>query len=170
MRIEGAGVCHFDRFIDNGNRVQPTPMPLGHAAAGIVEQRGDDFTGLVRRDRIVMTFSHYLGVSAGAIHAVMTRAPMIYVEPDVATDVPALSGCAVLTGGGAVLDSAKPEPGEAMMVVGLGGVATAANPVTVALTAPDSRASVTPRVLTDVGHALRHLIVFGPEDQPKETA
>ena len=170
VRIEVAGVCHSDLSVVDGNRVRPTPMLLGHEAAGIVEQLGGDITDLVPGDRVVMTFlprcgacpgcatggrlpcevgsaannagtllggamrlhrgghpvSHHLGVSAFATHAVVNRASVVRVDPDVPADVAALLGCAVLTGGGAVLNSAKPEPGETVMVVGLGGVGMAA--------------------------------------------
>jgi alcohol dehydrogenase len=40
--------------------------------------------------------------------------------------VAALLGCAVLTGGGAVINAGRPAPGETVMVVGLGGVGMAA--------------------------------------------
>ncbi len=170
VRIEVAGVCHSDLSVVDGNRVRPTPMLLGHEAAGIVEQLGGDITDLVPGDRVVMTFlprcgacagcatggrlpcelgsaannagtllggamrlhrdghpvSHHLGVSAFATHAVVNRASVVRVDPDVPADVAALLGCAVLTGGGAVLNSARPEPGETVIVVGLGGVGMAA--------------------------------------------
>jgi alcohol dehydrogenase len=51
---------------------------------------------------------------------------VVRVDPDIPAEVAALLGCAVLTGGGAVINSAKPEPGETVMVVGLGGVGMAA--------------------------------------------
>ena len=45
---------------------------------------------------------------------------------DVPPEVAALLGCAVLTGGGAVLNVARPTPGQTVVVVGLGGVGMAA--------------------------------------------
>ncbi len=42
------------------------------------------------------------------------------------SSVAALLGCAVLTGGGAVLNVGKPRPGQTVIVVGLGGVGMAA--------------------------------------------
>ena len=41
VRIEAAGVCHSDLSVVDGSRVRPTPMLLGHEAAGIVEQVGE---------------------------------------------------------------------------------------------------------------------------------
>ena len=43
------------RVVD-GNRVRPTPMLLGHEAAGIVEALGDGVDDLAIGDRVVMTF------------------------------------------------------------------------------------------------------------------
>jgi alcohol dehydrogenase len=55
------------------------------------------------------------------------------VPPEVA----ALLGCAVLTGGGAVLNVGHPRPGQSLAVVGLGGVGMAA--ILTALTYDDVR-------------------------------
>nr|MBW4042487.1 alcohol dehydrogenase catalytic domain-containing protein [Acidobacteriota bacterium] len=56
VRIEAAGVCHSDLSVVDGNRVRPTPMLLGHEAAGIVEVAGADVAGTAPGDRVVMTF------------------------------------------------------------------------------------------------------------------
>lgn len=69
---------------------------------------------------------HHLGVSAFATHAVVDRRSVVVVAPDVPADVACLLGCAVLTGGGAVLNAARPAPGDTVIVVGLGGVGMAA--------------------------------------------
>lgn len=69
---------------------------------------------------------HHLGVSGFATHAVVNRASAIAVAADVPPSVAALLGCAVLTGGGAVLNVGKPRPGQSVAVVGLGGVGMAA--------------------------------------------
>ncbi|MEU8896074.1 alcohol dehydrogenase catalytic domain-containing protein [Nocardia sp. NPDC048505] len=69
---------------------------------------------------------HHLGVSAFATHAIVDRASVVPVEADVPAEIAALFGCAVLTGGGAVLNVARPGPDDEVMVVGLGGVGMAA--------------------------------------------
>ena len=145
-------------------------MLLGHEAAGLIEQLEKDIIDLVPGDRVLMTLSQHLGISVGATHAVIPRASVMRLEANVSTDAPALLGRAELTDGGAVPDSAMPEPSETMMVVRLGGVDMAANPVTVALTAKVARASVSRLMLIAEGHALRQLNVFALENQPKETA
>ena len=76
---------------------------------------------------------HHLGVSAFATHAVVDTRSVVAVDDDVTTAVAAVLGCAVLTGGGALLNAAPPEPGQAVMVVGLGGVGMASALTAVAL-------------------------------------
>jgi alcohol dehydrogenase len=69
---------------------------------------------------------HHLGVSAFADHAVVDRRSVTPVDDDVPPDVAALLGCAVLTGGGAVINTGRPGPGDDLIIVGLGGVGMAA--------------------------------------------
>ena len=38
--IKAAGLCHSDLSVIDGSRPRPTPMALGHEAAGIVEAVG----------------------------------------------------------------------------------------------------------------------------------
>lgn len=69
---------------------------------------------------------HHLGVSAFADHAVIDRHSLVPVGDDVPPQVAAVLGCAVLTGGGAIVNAGKPKDGETVIVVGLGGVGMAA--------------------------------------------
>lgn len=69
---------------------------------------------------------HHLGVSGFATYSVVDRRSVVAVGSDVPPAVAAVLGCAVLTGGGAVLNAVSPGPGDAIMVVGLGGVGMAA--------------------------------------------
>jgi len=70
--------------------------------------------------------AHHLGVSAFATHAVMDARSLVAVGADVPPDIAAVLGCAVLTGGGAVLNAGRPTAGQTVAVVGLGGVGMAA--------------------------------------------
>jgi alcohol dehydrogenase len=70
--------------------------------------------------------SHHLGVSGFATHAVVDERSVVAVDDDVPPAVAAVLGCAVLTGGGAVLNAGRPVPGDTVAVVGLGGVGMAA--------------------------------------------
>jgi alcohol dehydrogenase len=69
---------------------------------------------------------HHLGVSAFATHAVVDRRSVAPVDHDVPPVVASLLGCAVLTGGGAVLNAGQPRQGDTVAIVGMGGVGMAA--------------------------------------------
>jgi S-(hydroxymethyl)glutathione dehydrogenase/alcohol dehydrogenase len=55
-------------------------------------------------------------------HAVVAETAVIRVEPDTPLDKAALIGCGVMTGVGAVMNTAKVEPGSLVAVIGTGGV------------------------------------------------
>lgn len=166
VRIRAAGLCHSDLSVINGDRPRPTPMVLGHEAAGEVEEVGQGVTDLTLGDRVVMVFVpscghclpcmegrpalcepgaaangkgtlisgarrlrlkgrdiyHHLGVSAFAERAVVSRHSLIKIDPTLPYETAALFGCAVLTGVGAVINTAGVRPGTTVAVVGLGGV------------------------------------------------
>lgn len=69
---------------------------------------------------------HHLGISGFARHAVVARESAVVIPPDVPFETAALFGCAVLTGTGAVLNTAQVRPGQSVAVFGLGGVGLAA--------------------------------------------
>lgn len=87
---------------------------------------GTLFDGARRLHRDGADVHHHLGVSAFASHAVVDRRSAVVVGADIPPAVAALLGCAVLTGGGAVLNAGTPQPGDDVIVVGLGGVGMAA--------------------------------------------
>nr|WP_295679747.1 zinc-dependent alcohol dehydrogenase family protein [uncultured Nevskia sp.] len=69
---------------------------------------------------------HHLGVSGFAEYAVVSAASAVKVRPDLPPEIAALFGCAVLTGVGAVVNTARVTPGSTVAVFGLGGVGLAA--------------------------------------------
>lgn len=69
---------------------------------------------------------HHLGVSAFAEFTVVSARSAVRIDPDLAPDIAALFGCAVLTGVGAVVNTAQVLPGESVAVFGLGGVGLSA--------------------------------------------
>lgn len=169
VAIEAAGLCHSDLSVVDGNRPRPTPMLLGHEAAGSVAQLGSGVDDLRIGQQVVMSFLprcgdcgacrtngrlpcapgsaantdgslltggrrlqrdgsevfHHLGVSGFADHAVVDRRSVTAVGSDVPAEVAALLGCAVLTGGGAVINAGRPQAGDDVIIVGLGGVGMA---------------------------------------------
>jgi alcohol dehydrogenase len=78
------------------------------------------------RDRDGKLVHHHLGVSGFARHAVVARESAVVVPKDVPLPTVALFGCAVLTGAGAVLNTAGVRPGQSVAIFGLGGVGLAA--------------------------------------------
>jgi len=65
---------------------------------------------------------HHMGVSAFAQYAVCSRRSLVKIDPELPLEEAALFGCAVLTGVGAVVNTARVIPGSSVAVVGLGGV------------------------------------------------
>ncbi|NLT27260.1 MAG: alcohol dehydrogenase catalytic domain-containing protein [Microbacteriaceae bacterium] len=170
VRIEAASICHSDLSVVNGSRPRPTPMLLGHEAAGIIERLGPGVDDLEVGQRVVLTFlprcgecrecrtdgklpcsngsktnevgtllegtehltrdgetvKHHLGCSGFADHAVVDRRSVVAVGDDVPPSIAAVLGCAVLTGGGAVLNAADLTADDTIAIVGLGGVGMAA--------------------------------------------
>jgi Zn-dependent alcohol dehydrogenase len=68
---------------------------------------------------------HHLGVSAFAEFVVASSRSVVKVDNDLPPEIAALFGCAVLTGVGAIVNTAKVSPGESVAVFGLGGVGLA---------------------------------------------
>ncbi len=86
---------------------------------------GTLISGERRLLRNQQSLHHHLGVSAFAEYATVSRNSLIKIDKDLPLDKAALFGCAVLTGVGAVVNTAKIEPGSTVAVVGLGGVGLA---------------------------------------------
>ncbi|MDE0800411.1 MAG: zinc-dependent alcohol dehydrogenase family protein [Rhodospirillaceae bacterium] len=166
VQVKAAGLCHSDLSVINGSRPRPTPMALGHEAAGVVKEVGAGVARFSVGDHVVLVFvpscghcvpcaegrpalcepgaaanvagtlvsgerrlhvgdgdvHHHLGVSAFADHAVVSETSCVKVDPSLTFEEAALFGCAVITGVGAVLNTAKVMPGSRVAVIGLGGV------------------------------------------------
>ena len=166
IQVKAAGLCHSDLSVINGSRPRPTPMALGHEAAGVVKEVGSGVTRFAVGDHVVLVFvpscghcvpcaegrpalcepgaaanvagtlvsgerrlhlnmsevHHHLGVSAFADHAVVSETSCVKIDSDLTFEEAALFGCAVITGVGAVLNTAKVTPGSRVAVIGLGGV------------------------------------------------
>lgn len=70
--------------------------------------------------------NHHLGVSAFSERIVASRNSLVKVDKDIPFEKVALFGCAVITGVGAVVNTANIKFGSTVAVVGLGGVGLSA--------------------------------------------
>jgi Zn-dependent alcohol dehydrogenase len=69
--------------------------------------------------------NHHLGVSAFSDHIVVSEKSAVKIDDELPFELAALFGCAVLTGVGAVVNSARVGAGDSVAVFGLGGVGLA---------------------------------------------
>ena len=72
------------------------------------------------------TLHHHLGVSGFSHFTVAAAESLIKIDGDFPLTTGALFGCAVITGVGAVINSARVEPGSTIAIFGLGGVGLSA--------------------------------------------
>ncbi len=70
--------------------------------------------------------NHHLGVSAFSQFTVAAQESLVKIDSALPLDVAALFGCAVMTGVGAVFNTARVEPGASVAVFGMGGVGLSA--------------------------------------------
>ncbi|GHO51323.1 zinc-binding dehydrogenase [Ktedonospora formicarum] len=111
--VPTCGHCHY---CSNG---RPALCTNGGAANG----RGALLSGAQRFRKLDGSpVAHFLGVSAFSRFTVVARESLIVIEKDVPLEKAALFGCALITGVGAVMNTAKVSPGEPVVVFGLGGV------------------------------------------------
>lgn len=72
------------------------------------------------------SIDHHGGVSAFAEYAIIDQHSLVVIPNEIPSAVGALLGCAVLTGGGAVINAAQARAGQSIAIVGMGGVGLAA--------------------------------------------
>jgi alcohol dehydrogenase len=70
--------------------------------------------------------NHHLGVSGFSQYTVVAQESLIKIDPAFPLKKAALFGCAIITGVGAVLNTAKVEPGTGVAIFGMGGVGLSA--------------------------------------------
>jgi Zn-dependent alcohol dehydrogenase len=145
VKLFATGICHSQLHQIN-NPLSPMPTLLGHEGTGLVLKAGSKVTHVREGERVMIQFvprdlpdgmtapnrtkfrwqgeEHEAGVYTWAEHALLNEQMVIPLPDDVATDVTAIIGCAVITGAGAALYTAGIEPGQSVAVFGVGGVGT----------------------------------------------
>src|SRR5579875_1524068 len=137
VRQFATGICHSQ--LHELRRPNPTvPLVLGHESTGVVTAVGDDVTHVREGDHVMVTWVQrnataftarptpatvtyrgqrvefgapaWTGVFTWARDVVVDQQMVVPLEPDVATDVTSIIGCAVMTGAGAALHAAQVRP------------------------------------------------------------
>ncbi|TMK50430.1 MAG: Zn-dependent alcohol dehydrogenase [Alphaproteobacteria bacterium] len=131
IRTSVAGLCHSDLHFMEGLYPHPLPAVLGHESAGIVEKVGSDVNYVKPGDHVVTCLSVFCGTCDNCtmgrtVLCTDTTVKMLPIRKDMPLELAALIGCGVITGYGAVVNTAKVGPGENVVVIGCGGVGMAA--------------------------------------------
>ena len=80
------------------------------------------FDGTVRMHRNGQDIHHFARVSSFSEYAVVPESGAVPIRKDMPLDKACLIGCSVMTGVGAVTNTAKMPPGSSVVVIGCGGV------------------------------------------------
>lgn len=147
VRLFASGVCHSQ--LHQMHREREHPVVLGHEATGVVMHTGSDVSHVQEGDHVLVTWiprdikasgrlpiiatletSEGLAISENvftwADHTLCDEQYVVKVDKDVRTDVTAIIGCAVMTGAGAVMNTANVRAGESVAIFGVGGVGLSA--------------------------------------------
>jgi Zn-dependent alcohol dehydrogenase len=149
VRNFASGVC-YSQLHQLRDPELPRPMGLGHEGSGVVTQVGSEVSHLSEGDHVISTWvprSPIRGLPASKPTGATFRGNEVIADGDVytwsehmvtfadkvvpmsqadPTDSTCLIGCAVLTGAGAVLHTAKVGAGQSVAVLGAGGVGLSA--------------------------------------------
>lgn len=85
-------------------------------------EKGEMLEGGIRLSNEDGQVYHHLGVSGFAEHAVVSENSIVKISDEIPFERAAVFGCAVITGIGAVMNTAQIRPGSNVAVVGLGGI------------------------------------------------
>jgi len=145
VKLFASGICH-SQLHQIHNPATLMPALLGHEATGVVLAKGREVTHVREGDHVMVTWvprdltpetaglsrntgysfrgstQEARGIYTWAEHVLAHEQLVLPLDKDVATDVTAIIGCATVTGVGAVLGSAKVQPGQTVAVFGVGGV------------------------------------------------
>lgn len=148
VKLLSSGVCHSQLHQMHGVDY-PRPMVLGHEGTGVVTHTGRDVGHVKEGDHAIVTWvprtpikGRLERIPSGAtyheevVHSVVVHTwtedtlvdgeYVIPISKEHATDVSCIVGCAVLTGAGAVLNTARVRPQDSVAVFGVGGVGLSA--------------------------------------------
>jgi Zn-dependent alcohol dehydrogenase len=142
-----SGICHSQ--LHQMHRPREHPVILGHESTGVVLKTGSDVSHVKEGDTVLVTWvprnaeaaegppiTAQLQVSDGvavsenvftwADHTICDEQYVVKVDASIKKDVTAIIGCAVMTGAGAVINTAKVQTGQSVVIFGVGGVGLSA--------------------------------------------
>jgi Zn-dependent alcohol dehydrogenase len=147
VKLFSSGICH-SQLHQMHNSDASRPMVLGHEGTGVVTHVGANVKHLKEGDHAIVTWvprTPVRGRSAPETSGVTYREEPVHgsvytwgedvlvsgelvipISKDDPVDVSSIVGCAILTGAGAVMHTAKVRPGNSVAVFGVGGVGLSA--------------------------------------------
>ena len=145
VREHASGICHSQ--LHEIHRPREVDAVLGHEATGTVVGVGGDVHHVTPGDRVFVTWlprageirdgrdaeaaeltladgrpARSQGVFTWADHTIVDEQYVVPMDPALPTEPTAIIGCAVMTGAGAVVNTAGVRPGESVAVFGAGGI------------------------------------------------
>ena len=143
-----SGICHSQ--LHQMHRKRQTAVVLGHESTGVVFKAGAQVEHVAEGDTVLVTWvprdSEHAERLAGpavielpdgskaasnnvftwADHTIADEQYVVKVGPDIDKEVTAIIGCAVMTGAGAVENTAGVGKGDSVAIFGVGGVGLSA--------------------------------------------
>ena len=147
VRQYASGICHSQ--LHQMHRPRRRPTLLGHESTGIVVKKGAAVSHIDEGDTVLVTWVPRDAANASAPpaaatldvggaqavsqnvftwadHTLADEQFVVKAAPEIARDVTAIIGCAVMTGAGAVLNTANVRAGDSVAIFGVGGVGLSA--------------------------------------------
>ncbi|MFT5391475.1 MAG: Zn-dependent alcohol dehydrogenase [Gammaproteobacteria bacterium] len=147
VKLLSSGVCH-SQLHQMHNPALGRPLLLGHEGTGIVIDVGADVTHVKEGDKCIVTWVPRVPLDGPSVpkptgalfrgelatgpvytwsqHVLTSGSLVVAIPQEHPSDLSCIVGCAVLTGAGAVLNTAKVRPGQSVAVFGAGGVGLSA--------------------------------------------
>jgi len=148
VRIAYSGVCHSQLNETRGLKGEDKHLPhtLGHEGSGIVETVGPGVGKIRSGDHVVLTWIKGDGmdvpstvyqrsggsiVNSGAIStfmdcAIISENRLVVIPEEMPLREASLLGCAIPTGAGIVMNTARAQAGSSIAVFGIGGIGLSA--------------------------------------------
>lgn len=143
-----SGVCHSQ--LHQMHNPRQSPVVLGHESTGVALKVGSEVDGIAEGDTVLVTWVPKNAATGGrpaspavlklpggetamsqnvftwADHTIADEQYVVKVAGDIDREVTAIIGCAVMTGAGAVENTAGVKAGDSVAIFGVGGVGLSA--------------------------------------------